>query len=201
MSIGDETLLKFSGVPLGEACSVVLRGATEQIIGKFPFKGGLRRMIICEHVNVNNKFRSWSWCRCRCRNFWQAGAAPNRLWLWDTACKLYIFESVSDPWPLVPYGIYLAVTAFIGLGEQLPGWKTLLKHWTQPLMVDIVDWLIGLKYWLWNCSVGTYVTNLSCWSCDTGTDIINFSVVSKFKATRSTRCLFRYCILLDIVHC
>merc|ERR1712107_890877 len=31
---GDETLLKFSGVPLGEACSVVLRGATEQIIGE-----------------------------------------------------------------------------------------------------------------------------------------------------------------------
>jgi hypothetical protein len=26
-------LLKFSGVPLGEACSIVLRGATEQIIG------------------------------------------------------------------------------------------------------------------------------------------------------------------------
>jgi T-complex protein 1 subunit beta len=34
ISIGDETLLKFSGVPLGEACSVVLRGATEQIIGE-----------------------------------------------------------------------------------------------------------------------------------------------------------------------
>ena len=34
MQIGDETLLKFSGVPLGEACSVVLRGATEQIIGE-----------------------------------------------------------------------------------------------------------------------------------------------------------------------
>jgi len=32
--IGDETLLKFSGVPLGEACSIVLRGATEQIIGE-----------------------------------------------------------------------------------------------------------------------------------------------------------------------
>merc|ERR1712172_352937 len=28
VTIGDETLLKFSGVPLGEACSVVLRGAT-----------------------------------------------------------------------------------------------------------------------------------------------------------------------------
>ena len=28
--IGDETLLKFSGVPLGEACSIVIRGATEQ---------------------------------------------------------------------------------------------------------------------------------------------------------------------------
>ncbi len=25
--------MKFSGVPLGEACSIVLRGATEQIIG------------------------------------------------------------------------------------------------------------------------------------------------------------------------
>merc|ERR1719412_152936 len=34
VSIGDETLRKFSGVPLGEACSVVLRGATEQIIGE-----------------------------------------------------------------------------------------------------------------------------------------------------------------------
>merc|ERR1712107_701358 len=34
VSIGDETLLEFSGVPLGEACSVVLRGATEQIIGE-----------------------------------------------------------------------------------------------------------------------------------------------------------------------
>jgi len=34
VDIGDETLLKFSGVPLGEACSVVLRGATEQIIGE-----------------------------------------------------------------------------------------------------------------------------------------------------------------------
>ena len=35
VSIGDEVLLKFSGVPLGEACSVVLRGATEQIIGNY----------------------------------------------------------------------------------------------------------------------------------------------------------------------
>jgi len=34
VSIGDEVLLKFSGVPLGEACSIVLRGATEQIIGE-----------------------------------------------------------------------------------------------------------------------------------------------------------------------
>jgi T-complex protein 1 subunit beta len=32
--IGDEILLKFSGVPLGEACSIVLRGATEQILGE-----------------------------------------------------------------------------------------------------------------------------------------------------------------------
>ncbi|XP_074603767.1 chaperonin containing TCP1 subunit 2 [Brevipalpus obovatus] len=30
--IGEDTLLKFSGVPLGEACTIVLRGATEQII-------------------------------------------------------------------------------------------------------------------------------------------------------------------------
>ncbi|XP_053201636.1 T-complex protein 1 subunit beta-like [Panonychus citri] len=30
--IGGDTLLKFSGVPLGEACTIVLRGATEQII-------------------------------------------------------------------------------------------------------------------------------------------------------------------------
>merc|ERR1719336_2035671 len=34
VEIGEETLLKFSGVPLGEACSIVLRGATEQIIGE-----------------------------------------------------------------------------------------------------------------------------------------------------------------------
>merc|ERR1719334_895920 len=34
VSIGDETLVKFSGVPLGEACSIVLRGATKQIIGE-----------------------------------------------------------------------------------------------------------------------------------------------------------------------
>merc|ERR1711890_24654 len=34
VDIGDETLVKFSGVPLGEACSIVLRGATEQIIGE-----------------------------------------------------------------------------------------------------------------------------------------------------------------------
>jgi len=34
VQIGGEVLLKFSGVPLGEACSVVLRGATEQIIGE-----------------------------------------------------------------------------------------------------------------------------------------------------------------------
>merc|ERR1712095_208366 len=30
--IGEETLIKFSGVALGEACSIVLRGATEQIL-------------------------------------------------------------------------------------------------------------------------------------------------------------------------
>lgn len=30
--IGDEKILKFSGVPLGEACSVVIRGATQQIL-------------------------------------------------------------------------------------------------------------------------------------------------------------------------
>merc|ERR1712141_924357 len=34
VEIGEETLIKFSGVALGEACSVVLRGATEQIIGE-----------------------------------------------------------------------------------------------------------------------------------------------------------------------
>ena len=32
--IGDETVLRFSGVPMGEACSIVIRGATEQIIGE-----------------------------------------------------------------------------------------------------------------------------------------------------------------------
>ena len=30
--IGEDTLLKFSGVKLGEACTVVLRGATQQIL-------------------------------------------------------------------------------------------------------------------------------------------------------------------------
>jgi len=30
--IGEDKLLKFSGVPLGEACTVVLRGATQQIL-------------------------------------------------------------------------------------------------------------------------------------------------------------------------
>ncbi|CAG0902014.1 unnamed protein product, partial [Cyprideis torosa] len=30
--IGEDTLLRFSGVPLGEACSIVIRGATQQIL-------------------------------------------------------------------------------------------------------------------------------------------------------------------------
>ena len=30
--IGEDKLLRFSGVPLGEACTVVLRGATQQIL-------------------------------------------------------------------------------------------------------------------------------------------------------------------------
>lgn len=30
--IGEETLLRFSGVALGEACTVVIRGATQQIV-------------------------------------------------------------------------------------------------------------------------------------------------------------------------
>merc|ERR1712173_65390 len=34
VDIGEETLVKFSGVQMGEACSIVLRGATEQIIGE-----------------------------------------------------------------------------------------------------------------------------------------------------------------------
>merc|ERR1712226_1297955 len=34
VSIGDEVVLKFSGVPIGEACSIVIRGATEQIINE-----------------------------------------------------------------------------------------------------------------------------------------------------------------------
>merc|ERR1719412_3103670 len=34
VEIGEETLIKFGGVALGEACSIVLRGATEQIIGE-----------------------------------------------------------------------------------------------------------------------------------------------------------------------
>merc|ERR1712002_520028 len=34
VQIGGEVLLKFSGVQMGEACSIVLRGATEQIIGE-----------------------------------------------------------------------------------------------------------------------------------------------------------------------
>lgn len=30
--IGEDVLLKFSGVPLGEACTIVIRGATQQIL-------------------------------------------------------------------------------------------------------------------------------------------------------------------------
>merc|ERR1712135_163838 len=30
--IGEDNLLRFSGVPLGEACTIVLRGATQQIL-------------------------------------------------------------------------------------------------------------------------------------------------------------------------
>ena len=30
--IGDDKVLKFSGVPLGEACTIVIRGATQQIL-------------------------------------------------------------------------------------------------------------------------------------------------------------------------
>ena len=30
--VGEDKLLKFSGVPLGEACTIVLRGATQQIL-------------------------------------------------------------------------------------------------------------------------------------------------------------------------
>lgn len=32
VTIGEDTLLRFSGVPLGSACSIVLRGATQQIL-------------------------------------------------------------------------------------------------------------------------------------------------------------------------
>lgn len=32
--IGEDMLLRFSGVPRGEACSIVLRGATQQIFGR-----------------------------------------------------------------------------------------------------------------------------------------------------------------------
>lgn len=32
--IGEDTLLRFSGVKLGEACTIVIRGATQQIIGE-----------------------------------------------------------------------------------------------------------------------------------------------------------------------
>ena len=32
--IGDDKVLKFSGVPLGEACTVVIRGATQQILNE-----------------------------------------------------------------------------------------------------------------------------------------------------------------------
>jgi len=32
VNIGEDTLLRFSGVPLGNACSIVLRGSTQQIL-------------------------------------------------------------------------------------------------------------------------------------------------------------------------
>ena len=31
-TVGEDTLIKFSGVAAGEACTVVLRGATEQLL-------------------------------------------------------------------------------------------------------------------------------------------------------------------------
>lgn len=30
--VGEDTLLRFGGVPLGEACTIVIRGATQQIL-------------------------------------------------------------------------------------------------------------------------------------------------------------------------
>lgn len=32
--IGEDHLLKFSGLPVGESCTIVLRGATEQILSE-----------------------------------------------------------------------------------------------------------------------------------------------------------------------
>ena len=32
ITIGEDRLIKFSGVALGEACTIVLRGATQQIL-------------------------------------------------------------------------------------------------------------------------------------------------------------------------
>merc|ERR1711939_772247 len=32
--IGEQNVIRFSGVPLGEACTIVLRGATEQVLGE-----------------------------------------------------------------------------------------------------------------------------------------------------------------------
>merc|ERR1711892_954264 len=59
VSIGDETLLKFSGVPLGEACSVVLRGATEQIIGEA--ERSLHDALCVLTSTVKDKNCLWRW--------------------------------------------------------------------------------------------------------------------------------------------
>lgn len=32
MLIGEESLIRFAGVELGEACTIVIRGATQQVI-------------------------------------------------------------------------------------------------------------------------------------------------------------------------
>jgi T-complex protein 1 subunit beta len=50
--IGEDKLIRFSGVPLGEACTVVLRGATRQILDEAErsFGGGCAEMLMANAI-------------------------------------------------------------------------------------------------------------------------------------------------------
>ena len=60
--IGEDKLLKFSGVPLGEACTIVLRGATQQILDEA--ERSLHDASVCPLTNSERAKRIdlWRWC-------------------------------------------------------------------------------------------------------------------------------------------